>query len=64
MLTKLLDKISPRRIKYVEHRRKKGWRGSLPFFSFYCPVHGRVENYKQGFKQLLYCPICAEEEDG
>jgi len=36
-------------IAYVGHRRRPGWKGSLPFFAFRCPIHGIVEDYPHGY---------------
>ena len=47
---------------YLGHRTRPGWKGSLPFYAFRCPVHGIVENYTQGYSKILECPICQEEE--
>jgi len=43
---------------YVGHRTRPGWRGSLPFYRFKCPVHGIVENYPAGYERRLECPLC------
>jgi len=47
---------------YVGLRTRPGWRGSLPFYLFRCPIHGLVENYPQGHHGRLDCPICQQEE--
>ena len=47
---------------YIGHKTREGWRGSLPFYAFHCPVHGLVENYPHGYKKRLECPRCLEEE--
>jgi len=46
---------------YIGHRQTPGWRGSLPFYRFFCPKHGEVENYPQGHAEILRCPKCDEE---
>jgi len=46
---------------YIGDRRKEGWTGSLPFYAFRCPIHGLVENYRQGFRQELRCPKCMKK---
>ena len=43
---------------FVGYRTKPGWRGALPFYAFRCHVHGIVEDYPHGYKQLLACPFC------
>lgn len=47
---------------YVGHRTFPGWTGHLPFYAFKCRWHGIVENYPQGHKHRLYCPVCQEED--
>ena len=47
---------------YVGHRRRPGWKSSLPFYRFRCPKHGLVEVYPHGYNQRLECPICKNEE--
>jgi len=46
---------------YIGHRTRPGWKGSLPFYAFRCPVHGLVENYPSGYEQRLECPRCLKE---
>ena len=46
---------------YVGHRRKPGWRGSLPFYAFNCPKHGVVVSYPHGYGEVLTCPRCPDE---
>ena len=46
---------------YIGHKIRPGWRGSLPFYRFFCPKHGVVENYPQGYAEVLRCPKCVEE---
>jgi len=46
---------------YTGHKTRDGWRGSLPFYRFECPVHGLVENYPSGYEQRLECPECLKE---
>jgi hypothetical protein len=48
---------------YVDHRRRPGWRGSLPFYAFKCDVHGLVEDYPHGYKKRLDCPLCLREDE-
>jgi hypothetical protein len=60
---KLLNRLKMQLSGYVYtgHRRKQGWKGPLPFYTFKCPIHGIVENYPQGFAGKLFCPKCSEE---
>jgi hypothetical protein len=37
---------------------RSGWSGELPYYRFRCPVHGMVENYPQGYDEILLCPHC------
>ena len=46
---------------YIGHQTHLGWRGTLPFYRFFCPKHGEVENYPQGWAEILRCPKCDEE---
>lgn len=46
---------------YIGHRTRPGWYGPLPFYRFWCPKHGFVENYPQSHYQILYCPECQDE---
>lgn len=46
---------------YVGHRTREGWRGSLPFYAFRCPIHGVVEDYPRGYAERLSCPRCRGE---
>ena len=46
---------------YIGHQTRPGWRGSLPFYRFFCQKHGEVENYPQGHAEILRCPKCDEE---
>lgn len=39
-------------------RSRPGWKGELQFYAFRCPVHGLVENYPQGYGEVLVCPEC------
>ena len=43
---------------YVGHRRRPGWKGTLPFFAFKCPIHGIVIDYPHGYHERLDCPLC------
>jgi len=47
---------------YIGHQTRPGWRGTLPFYRFFCPKHGPIENYPQGYAEILYCPQCQEED--
>jgi hypothetical protein len=42
----------------TERRSHPGWKGELQFYAFRCPVHGLVENYPQGYGEVLVCPEC------
>ena len=46
---------------YIGHRTRPGWRGSLPFYRFFCQKCGEVVNYPQGRAEILRCPKCDEE---
>jgi len=46
---------------YIGHKTRPGWRGSLPFYRFFCPKCGEVENYPQRYAEILLCPKCDEE---
>ena len=46
---------------YTGHRIRPGWKASLPFYAWRCPIHGTVENYPQGYEGKLACPHCLEE---
>jgi len=45
----------------TSRRSRPGWRGSLQFYAFRCPVHGLMENYPQGYGRVLRCPHCDEK---
>ena len=44
--------------EFLGFLRRSGWSGELPYYRFKCPVHGMVENYPQGYHELLLCPHC------
>ena len=61
---------------FIENRTRPGWSGSLPFYMFWCPIHGLVEDYAHGYWDIgkgtipvkedgvvsqLICPLCTEE---
>jgi hypothetical protein len=48
---------------FVEHRRRHGWSGPLPFYAFTCPIHGVVVDYPHGYSERLECPRCYQEDD-
>ena len=56
----ILDRVKYHRddATYIGHRQHLGWRGSLPFYRFFCVKHGPVENYPQGRSEILRCPKC------
>jgi hypothetical protein len=47
---------------FVGYRARDGWRQSLPFYAFRCPVHGLVEDYPHGYAERLDCPLCSRKE--
>ncbi len=60
LIQKIKLKINGR--VYLEHRTKHGWRGSLPFYAFRCPIHGIVIDYPHGVDDSLSCTKCWEEK--
>ena len=38
---------------FVGYRARDGWRQSLPFYAFRCPVHGYVEDYREARLPLM-----------
>ena len=46
---------------YVGDQMKEGWKESLPFYLFKCPIHGLVKSYPKGHSKRLECPLCQEE---
>lgn len=48
---------------YLGHRTRTGWRSSLPFYAFKCPIHGIVEDYPHGYNNRLDCPKCRQEHE-
>ena len=46
---------------YIGSRTYPGWNAAIPFYRFRCPKHGPVENYPQGYAEILRCPKCDEE---
>ena len=48
---------------YIEHRKRSGWKGPLPFYTFRCPIHGLVEDYPHGYGDRLDCPRCQREDE-
>ena len=47
---------------YIGDQMREGWRESLPFYLFECPVHGLVKSYPKGYSNRLECPLCLEEK--
>ncbi len=47
----------------TERRRLPGWSGELQFYAFKCPIHGIVEDYPHGYRQVLRCRKCAVEHN-
>ena len=46
---------------YLGVEIKEGWKESLPYYLFECPIHGIVKSYPKGYDQRLECPLCIEE---
>jgi len=46
---------------YLEHQKRPGWTGYLPFYAVKCPIHGVFEDYPHGFDDYFLCPQCYEE---
>ena len=46
---------------YLGDQMKEGWKKSLPFYLFKCPIHGLVKSYPKGHSKRLDCPLCQEE---
>ena len=44
--------------EFIGFLTRPGWSGELPYYRFRCSVHGSVENYPQGYDELLLCPHC------
>ena len=44
---------------FVGNRKSSGWRGSLPFYAFKCPVHCIQVDYPHGHNGRLDCPKCS-----
>jgi len=47
----------------TEKRTHPGWRGELQFYAFKCPIHGIVEDYPHGYRQVLRCRKCQNEQN-
>ncbi|MCW4014643.1 MAG: hypothetical protein NWF07_16875 [Candidatus Bathyarchaeota archaeon] len=45
----------------TKKRRQPGWSGELQFYAFKCPTHGIVEDYPHGYRQILRCRKCREQ---
>ena len=43
---------------YVGDRQLDGWKSSLSFYAFRCPLHGIKFSYPTGWKKKLICPEC------
>ena len=51
---------------YLFHAKKKGWKGSLPFYLVKCKTHNILfVDYPHGFfpNQYFNCPLCLKERD-
>ena len=46
----------------TEKKKLPGWNGELQFYAFKCPVHGIVEDYPHGYRQVLSCRKCRKKE--
>jgi hypothetical protein len=46
----------------TEKRKLPGWSGELQFYAFKCPEHGIVEDYPHGYRQVLRCRKCRNEQ--
>lgn len=46
---------------YIGEKKMNGWKESLPFYMFKCPIHGYVTTYVMGHDNNLICPICIKE---
>ena len=44
---------------FVGNRNRSGWRGSLPFYAFKCPMHGIQVDNPHGHNGRLDCPKCS-----
>lgn len=44
----------------TEKKTLPGWRGEIQFYAFRCPVHGIVEDYPHGYRQVLRCRKCQD----
>ena len=60
LLRSLIIKLTGR--AFIGYWKKPGWRQSLPFYVFECPVHGYVEDYPHGYRNRLECPHCYQED--
>jgi|GEM_PF-2287953 len=40
------------------NKKRAYWVEPIPFYLFYCPEHGLVEDYLHGYTKRLECPIC------
>ena len=47
---------------YLFHAKKKGWKGSLPFYLVKCKEHNLLFiDYPHGYRGYFNCPKCFEE---
>jgi len=42
----------------TEKKILPGWRGEIQFYAFTCTIHGIVEDYPHGYRQVLRCRKC------
>lgn len=47
---------------FIGHRKRPGWKKTLPLYAFRCPKHGIVEDYPHGYNDRLDCPECLKEQ--
>ena len=43
-------------------KKLPGWRGELQFYAFKCPIHGIIEDYPHGYRQILRCRRCENNQ--
>ena len=37
-------------------------KSKIEYFTFKCPIHGLVEDYRHGYSKYLECPMCREKK--
>jgi len=60
----LVQKIRLKLLGITPTKKKKlpGWRGEIQFYAFKCPTHGVVEDYPHGYRKILLCKKCGEQQ--